>query len=79
MPSRYDVIKYAKFGKPSVDHSFTSEACIEHVMIFMLKSEFISQDDTKSLLACHPLFGHFNKMLNWSKDVQFTDVKRTYT
>ena len=37
VPSRYDVIKSSKFGKLSADHSFTSEACIEHVMIFMLK------------------------------------------
>ena len=38
-PSRYDVIKNAKFEKPSVDHSFTSKACIEHVMIVMLKKK----------------------------------------
>ena len=69
-------MKASKFGKPSMDHSFTSEACFEHVMIFILKSEYISRSDQDSLLNSHPLFNHLNKMMIWSKKIQFMDLKQ---
>ena len=54
IPSRHEIMKASKFGKPSIDHSFTSEACFEHVMIFILKSEYISRSDQDSLLNSLP-------------------------
>ena len=63
------------FGKPSQDHTFTSEACFEHVLIFIMKSKYLANQDKQALFNTHPLFYHLHKMLNWSKNIQFTDLK----
>ena len=39
IPSKHDILKSSMVGKPSKDHSFTSEACFEHIIICLLKSE----------------------------------------
>ena len=74
-PSKHEVLKSSTFGKPSIDHSFTSEACFEHIMIFLLKSGYISKPEHTNLLESHPLFQHLDKMLNWSSNIQFMDLK----
>ena len=51
------------FGKPSLDHTFTSEASFEHILIFVLKGRFLLESDKENLLNTHPLIKHFNKML----------------
>ena len=63
------------FRKPSLDHTFTSEACFEHVLIFILKNKYLLNQDEQALFSTHPLFYHLHKMLEWSKNIQFTDLK----
>ena len=75
IPSKHDILKSSTVGKPSTDHSFTSEACFEHIIIFLLKSEYLNEEDHRNILASHPLFLHLNKMLHWSKDIQCLDLK----
>ena len=75
IPSRYEVLHDSNFGQPSIDHSFKSEACIEHVLVFIFNGGFLSDTDKNSLLDSHPLIKHLNKMLNWSKQVIFLDIK----
>ena len=65
------------FEKPSQDHTFTSEACFEHVLIFILKNKYLLNQDKQALFSTHPLFYHLHKMLEWSKNIQFTDLKKT--
>ena len=76
IPTKHDVLKSSNFGKPSKDHSFTSEACFEHTIIFLLKSGYIDKSDKEYLLQSHPLFQHLNKMMIWSNDIQFMDLKQ---
>ena len=75
IPSKHDILKSSTVGKPSPDHSFTSEACFEHIIIFLLKSEYLNEEDHRTILASHPLILHLNKMLHWSKDIHFLDLK----
>ena len=63
IPTKYEIMKSSTFGKPSIDHSFTSEACFEHVTIFILKSQFLHKLDNDNLLESHPLIKHLDKML----------------
>ena len=65
--SKYEIMKKSKFGRSSLDHTFTSEATFEHILIFILKGEYLTSQDKKSLFNTHPLFKHFNNTLEWSK------------
>ena len=65
--SRHVLTKNSKFGKPSLDHTFTSEACFEHVLIFILKHKYLSNQDKHALFSVHPLFYHLHKMLTGQK------------
>ena len=58
-----------------MDQSFTSEACFEHIVVFVLKSKLVSKSDQENILDFHVLFGHLNKVLNWSDKIQFMDLK----
>ena len=74
MPSKHKILKKSTFEKPSSDHTFTSEASFEHILIFVLKGSFLLESDKENLLNTHPLIKHFNKMLNWSYNIQFADI-----
>ena len=42
---------------------------------FIFNSGFLPNIDKKNLLNSHPLIEHLHKMLNWSKEVNFIDIK----
>ena len=65
IPSKHVLIKNSNFGKPCLDHTFTSEACFEHVLIFILKSKYLPNQDKHVLFSTHPLFYNPHIMLNW--------------
>ena len=75
IPSKYEIMHNSSFGKPSLDHSFKSESCIEHVLVFIFNSGFLSDIDKNNLLDSHPLIEHLDKMLSWSKEVNFIDIR----
>ena len=74
LPSKYKILHNSTFGKPSSDHTFTSEASFKHVRIFLLKGRFLPESDIENLLNTHPLIRHFNKMIVWSYNIQFADI-----
>ena len=61
------IFKQSSFDKSDLNHSFTSEASFDHIVIHLLKNGLLSSQDRSSLLDCHPLFQHLSKMLKWSK------------
>ena len=75
VPSTHDVYRNSKIGKISRDHSFTSEASFEHVLIFLLRSNYLPDKDKNNLLESHVLFNHLNKMIDWSKNIDFMNLK----
>ena len=75
LPSKHQILKNTKFGKPSLNHSFKSEASFEHTIIFLLKSKYLSDQEEGSLLECHPLFSHLNQMLKWASNIDFNDIR----
>ena len=75
IPSRQQILKGSAFGKASLDHTFTSQACMEHILIFILKSGYLSEEDKKSLLDTHKLYEHLDRMLVWSHKIKFQDIK----
>ena len=46
-----------KFGKPSLNHSFISEATFEHVAIHLFKSKFLDANTYMDLFDTHLLKG----------------------
>ena len=73
--SRHDIMKKSKFGKSSLNHTFTSEATFEHILIFLLRSKYFPNQDENTLLNTHPLFKHLNDTLKWSSCIEFMDLK----
>ena len=73
--SRFNILKTSGFGKPSPDHSFTSEACFEHTFIHILRSDLLSPQDLKTVLHCHPLFEHLFQILTQTKIMDFSSLK----
>ena len=77
IPLKNEVIKNSKFGKLSNNHSFTVEACFEHTLIHSIKSEYLEKRDIKTILECHPRFKKIFNMLNWAKNIEFSEVRNT--
>ena len=75
IPSRYGGLYNSKCAYPSIDHSFKSEACIEHVLVFIFNGGFLSDTDKNSLLDSRQLMKHLDKMLSWSKQIDFSDIR----
>ena len=73
--TRHEILASSKFGRPGLNHSFTTEASFEHVFIFILKNNYMSKLDKTNLLNVHPLFKHFDRMLSWSYNIQFANIK----
>ena len=73
--SRYDIMKKSRFGKPSLNHTFTSEATFEHTLVFLLKSGYLPSQDETTLLETHPLFKHLSNILKWSTRIEFMDLR----
>ena len=51
-------LRRGKFGPPSRDHSVTQEACMETVLLHILKSEYLNEDSTRALHETNPLVPH---------------------
>ena len=78
IPSKNELIKSSKFGKLSNNHSFTVEACFEHTLIHIIKSKYLDEKNLKIILECHPLFKHLYNMLNWAKNIEFSEVRKLF-
>ena len=63
------------FDLKSNDHSFSSEPSFEHVLIFIYKRNYLSEEDIQVLHNAHPLYKHFHKMLLWSSKIDFIDIR----
>ena len=74
-PSTHDIYRNSKIGKISQDHSFTTESSFEHILIFLLRSNYLPDKDKNNLLDSHVLFNHLNKMIDWSKNIDFMNLK----
>jgi len=60
-----------KFGRPSRDHSFTSDIVFDHVLIFIFKSNYLSHKDKKSILHTHPLYSHLHHTIQKLRYLDF--------
>ena len=77
IPSKNELIINSKFGKLSKNYWFTVEACFEHTLIHIIKSEYLEEKDMKTILECYHLFEHLYNMLNWAKNIEFSEVCNT--
>ena len=73
-PNKFDLIKQSKFGKLDLNHSFTSGKAIEHILLFIFKSKYLTKVENKSLLSSNPTFKIFHNMLLWSKRNNFDSL-----
>ena len=74
-PSLPDLVK-RPFGRPSRNHSFTSEVVFDHILIFLIKSSFLDHATLHSLLRVHPLYLHLSRSLSRLKFLDFRPLSR---
>ena len=75
VPSKYAVYNNSRFGKISRDHSFTSEAAFDQILIFLLKSNYLPEQDKANLLSTNLLYKHLVNMIHWSKQINFMGIR----
>ena len=63
-----------KFGKPSKNHSFTTDVVFENVLIHLYKSNLLSETDKKMVRKVHPLFDHLAKIMNKTLNIDFSSI-----
>ena len=78
-PTKSQIFKQSGFGKPDLNHSFTSKVSFDHIVMHLLKICLLSSQERSSLLDCHPLFQHLSKMIKLSKTVKFMDIQDPIT
>ena len=54
-------------GKPSADHSFTSEVVFEHIYLHLILSDYLDTEDLARLNSLNMLFEHMCKMIRHMK------------
>ena len=74
-PTKAQLIKNTRFGKPDGNHSYTTEKVFDHTLLHVLKSGFLEDADTKALKNVRVDFEVLVDMLEWSKDVNFETLK----
>ena len=42
-PNKVDLIKQSNFGKPDLNHSFTSGKAIGHILLFIFESKYLTK------------------------------------
>ena len=68
-----------KFGRPSPNHSFTSDVVFDHIFIFIIKSQFISTKDVTPLLRAHPLYQHLYTINTTLQNFDFRPLSKYNT
>ena len=76
-PTKSQLIKSVKFGKPDRDHAFDSEKVFETVSVFLFKSGFLAASDTVNLKACRVDLEILENMIRWSHNVDFSPLRQT--
>ena len=59
------------FGRPSKNHSFTTDVVFDHIIIFLLKSALLDSHTLQTLLQVHPLYSHLYISISRFKTLDF--------
>ena len=75
IPNKYNVYNNSCFGRIPRDYSFTSEAAFDQILIFLLKTNYLPEQDKANLLSINFLYEHLEHMILWSKQVDFVSIR----
>ena len=70
-PTKSELIKSIKFGKPDKDHIFDSEKVFETVSIHIFKSGFLSHIEAENLTKCRVDLEILKNMITWANSIDF--------
>jgi hypothetical protein len=71
------MLRKTTFGRPDKDHSVTQVACFETTLFFLLKSNYLDEDSTRTLYDTNPLIPHMARMIDTLSDYDFRWIKNT--
>jgi hypothetical protein len=75
LPSAVKIQLDQPFGKPSSSHSFTGDIEFRHVMLFVLRSGFLSRKDRSTFVRSHPLVKQLSILLQEHRNVDFRPIR----
>ena len=64
------------FGRPSKNHSFTTDTTFDHVLLHLYKSEYLDKETIKNVSSVHPLYEHLHKTISRVINVDFTNISK---
>ena len=62
------------FDQPSMNHSFTSEKCFDHILFHLQESNMLTTYDIVQTVSSHPSYPNFNNTKCWSKTIEFSSL-----
>eukprot|EP00957_Ditylum_brightwellii_P150891 11489558-Ditylum_brightwellii.AAC.1 len=68
------LISTSRFGKPNLNHQFSSGVVMEHILFPLFKSVLMDGTSTSNLTACHPLFHHLHVSLQRLEPLDFSSI-----
>lgn len=74
LPTKLELYRH-KFGQPTKHLSFTQEACGETILHFVLKSGFLTHDETNQVHETHPLVRHLDVMRHQLTNYDFRWIR----
>ena len=67
-------MRNSRFGKSSLDCSFTSGAYFDYILLLLLNVVVLSQSNTVPFILCYPLFFQLHSTLQWSKRIDWPSL-----
>eukprot|EP00957_Ditylum_brightwellii_P015692 1183504-Ditylum_brightwellii.AAC.1 len=74
LSSAAQLIAASKFGKSNLNHQFSLEDVMEHILLPLFKSGFLDGTSNSSLTACYPLFHHLHVSLQRLEPMDFSST-----
>ena len=75
-PTHIELIQQHKFGRPSLNHQFTSEKTLDQVLVILFKRKNLAAEDFQNVMEVHPYYLILGNMVMWAKDVDFSSLKQ---
>ena len=63
------------FGKASRNHSFTSEAAFDHILVMLFKSDILDDADMSAICESHPLYRHLAVTMRRCRNINFSILR----
>lgn len=74
-PTKAELIRDTKFGKPNLNQSFNTDVDLWNVLLPVAKSGFLEQQSIDAISEAQPVMGHLFKTMERVAEIDFTPLR----